>query len=216
MFNSSLAIILGANLLSLYYAIFWLPKPEQTFRSFLKIAPMLLLILAGIIGNIPVLILAGLVACTIGDYFLSREGEKNFLFGLTAFLIGHIFYIGFFAGSFDQRLLAHRTALETGVILLALIAMVLFRLWPHLNEMKIPVLIYSVTVAAMAFFAKLAEPGLFVLAGIASFVVSDILLANDKFTPLTNTLGRRIMPYAIWILYFIGQSLIVAGFVSQF
>lgn len=212
MLKTSLAIILIANALSLYYAIVWVPKSETQTRSLLKTAPMALLIIAGLIGNIPVLIMAGLVACLIGDYFLSKEGEQSFLYGLGAFLLGHLFYIGFFASNFDTSNLTTNIAAQTAIVLIALIAMVLFRLWSYLEEMKIPVIVYAVTIAAMAFFAKLAEPGLFILSGIALFVISDVILANDKFTPLTNSLARRVMPYAIWILYFLGQSLIVAGF----
>lgn len=207
----ALILIATANIVSLYYAVSWLAKPQSQTRSALKVLPVLLLLIAGLLGQAPVVILAGLAACMVGDWFLSLEGEQNFLYGLSAFLLGHLLYIAFFTGSFNPALVTDRVAIETGIVLIALIAVVLLRLWPWLAGMKIPVVIYAFTIALMAYFAKLANPGFMVLAGIALFVVSDIILANDKFTPLTNTPIRKAMPYAVWLLYFIGQSLIIAG-----
>lgn len=211
--NPALILIILANCLSFYYLLVWLPRPDSQNRSLLKIAPMVLLIAATPFAAISPIIVFGLVACLIGDYFLSMEGDKNFIAGLTAFLVGHLFYIGFFANGFDFSFFSLPQSQETLLVLLALVALVLFRLWPYLGEMKIPVILYSCTILAMAYFARMAQPGLIVLAGVVLFVISDIILANDKFTPLTRSLPRRLMPYAVWLFYFTGQSLIVAGMI---
>lgn len=211
--NFSLAVIAAANLVSLLYAVRWLAGPESQLRSIMKTLPVGMLLIAAVIGSVPLMIAAGLAACMIGDWFLSLEGERNFLFGLTAFLVGHLFYTGFFTSHVQSGFLASPLAIETGIVLLALIGAVLVRLWPFLGEMRLPVIVYSLVIALMAFTAKLSGAGLIVLSGIALFVISDIILANDKFTPLTNSNLRRAMPYAVWLLYFIGQSLIVSGFI---
>jgi len=209
------ALILIAALISAFYAIVWLSKPQSLIRSLLKTGPMGLLVLAAISGSAPIIIILALIACSAGDYFLSREGEKQFLFGLTAFLIGHLFYIAYFARSFSPNLLGNAQVQQTGFLLLALVAMVLLRIWPHLKELRIPIIIYGLTIAAMAFFARIADPGLTILAGIVLFMVSDILLANDKFMPLSKSILRQALPYFIWVLYFTSQLLIVLGFTGN-
>ena len=74
--------------------------------------------------------------------------------------------------------------------------------------------IYAFAIATMAFTAKAANPGQIVLAGIALFMVSDIILAQERFTPLANSMLRRAMPYLVWFLYFAGQALIVYGMIG--
>ena len=205
--------ILLANCLSLYYLFVWLPKPVSQSRSLLKIAPMILLILIGVFSAISPIVTIGLAACLVGDYFLSLEGEKNFISGLSAFLIGHLFYITYFLNGFELQYFYLQESKETLVLLSALAALVLFRLWPHLKELKIPVILYTIAIMAMAYFSRMAQPGLLVLSGVVLFVISDVILANDKFTPLTSGRLRQLMPYAVWLLYFTGQSLIVAGLI---
>lgn len=210
-FTLPLWLVLASALVSAAYTLIWLPAPESPIRSFAKIAPMILLILAALTAPLPVPVIAALGACAAGDWFLSLEGERNFHAGLGAFLAGHLFYIAYFAMGIDPNLVVWREAALLAFVLLALVAMVLLRLWPFLNEMKIPVSVYALVISLMAFAGKLSNPGTLVLAGIALFMISDIILAQDKFTPLTNSPVRRAMPWLVWILYSAGQTLIVLG-----
>jgi len=210
----ALLLVLISAVVSAGYAIFWLPRPESRIRSIAKIAPMVLLILAAMLAPLPVLVIAALGACTVGDWYLSMEGEKAFHTGLGAFLAGHLLYIVYFAGFVDPAMMLTRDAALLALILAGLVAMVLLRLWPFLMEMKVPVAVYALIMAIMAFSARLAAPGTLVLAGIALFMLSDILLAQDKFTPLTNTPARRALPWLVWIFYSAGQTLIVLGIMA--
>jgi uncharacterized membrane protein YhhN len=213
MAHPAIITIILANCLSLFYLVYWLSKPVSQNRSLFKIVPMIVLIIAALVSAVSPLIILGLFACLMGDYFLSLEGEKNFLLGLSAFLLGHLFYITFFISGFDPGFFLLSESKETLFLLAALAVLVLFRLWPYLNDLKIPVIIYTLAIMAMAYFARMAAPGIFVLTGVVLFVISDVILANDKFTPLTNNWFRKSMPYAVWLLYFMGQSLIVAGMI---
>ena len=204
-------LVTVATLASLYYAIVWLGKAESGKRSFLKVFPMLILLLAAILGGLSPLVILALILCLAGDYFLSMEGDRNFILGLAAFLLAHLVYSVFFALGLPVSLLSNPEARDTAIILAALIVAVLFRLWPYLDEMRYAVIAYALAIALMAFSARLAQPGNIVLLGIVLFVISDIILANDKFTPLRTGIIRQAMPYAVWLLYFSGQSLIVLG-----
>ncbi len=204
-------LIALATLASLYYTIFWLAQAESGKRSFLKVFPMLILLLAAILGGLPPLVILALFLCLAGDYFLSMEGDKNFSLGLAAFLLAHLVYSVFFSSGLPVSFLSTPEARDTAFILAALIVTVLFRLWPYLGEMRNAVIAYAMAIALMAFSARLAQPGNIVLLGIVLFVISDIILANDKFTPLRTGIVRQAMPFAVWLLYFSGQSLIVLG-----
>ena len=207
-------LVLSSAVVSAGYTILWLPQNEGRVRSIAKITPMILLILVALIAPLPILVIAALAACTAGDWFLSLEGEQAFHTGLGAFLAGHLFYIVHFAGFVDPAMIWTRDAGLLVLILAGLVAMVLLRLWPFLKEMKIPVAVYAVIIALMAFTARLADPGPPILTGIALFMLSDILLAQDKFTPLTNSPARRAMPWLVWIFYSAGQTLIVLGLLA--
>lgn len=207
-------LVFAAAVIALIYGVFILHQPENLFRSIMKTVPVALLAIAALLAGLPLVVVLALAACAAGDWFLSLEGETNFLLGLSAFLLGHLLYTTHFLSliSLDQLFTTDMALL--GLILLALIASVLFRLWPHLDGLKIPVAIYAFAIAAMAFAAKAAGPGQIVLAGIALFMVSDIILAQERFTPLTNTMLRRSIPYLVWFLYFAGQALIVYGMIG--
>lgn len=208
--------IIAGICLALYHLVFQVSAPVSLTRTLTKVVPMALLLVAGLIGGIPVLLLLGLAACLVGDYFLSLEGNTNFLAGLSAFLAGHLFYIAHFSAGFEQAFLFLPQSRETILVLAALAAVVLLRLWPFLQELRIPVIAYTLAIVSMAYFARMAQPGMPVLTGVVLFVISDVILANDKFTPLTRSFFRKLMPPAVWLLYFTGQCLIVAGSIFPF
>jgi len=210
--HGQLLIALGAAAI---YALIWLPQGESVTRAVMKVVPMGLLIVVALFGGLPPMIIAAFGACAVGDWFLAFEDEKNFHTGLGAFLAGHLFFIGYFLTAGGFAIPATGDTAMLALILTALVGMVLLRLWPFLGRMKLPVALYALVIAVMAFTAKLAMPGTLVLAGVSLFMLSDILLAQDKFTPLTNSPVRRALPWLIWAFYFSGQALIVYGLLVQ-
>lgn len=204
----SLAVLAAA-----FYVSRFLPQPESRQRSVAKTVPGGLLALAAFFGEAHFLVVAALAVLAVGDAYLSREGEKNFLTGLGAFLAAHLLYIAYFTGRADFGAFLLPEVLASGAILLALAVLVLIRLWPHLGTLRIPVAGYALAIALMGLAARAAMPGFWVLAGVVLFIISDILLAQDKFTPLADTKTRRLMPYLSWVLYFAGQTMIVYGLI---
>lgn len=165
----------------------------------------------------------GLVFSLLGDVLLILPKEQ-FIGGLAAFLVGHIFYIlGF-------NLLP---PLKTPQMVVAGIVTVLVVLtWSQIyrrvaqglhykgkSKLKLPVLIYSIVISLMvlaALFTLLRGawkplPALAASAGAILFFISDTLLAVNKFVrPLVN--GRlRYM-----IAYHLGQYLITLGALQHF
>ncbi len=131
-------------------------------------------------------ILIGLAFSLAGDVALLWP-VQGFLFGLVAFLLGHVSYLA--ALTRRTKFLANRTAFGVWAIVAA---GVLAGLWAGVpSELRAPVLVYVFALAAMAaqatsvWFARRAAPDAArwrtVAIGGALFVLSDAILARDKF-----------------------------------
>ena len=149
----------------------------------------------------------GMLFCLAGDIFLALPQDKMFLLGLISFLGGHICYvIGFFWIALPGKMTA------IGVIVTAIISGFVY-LWlkPHLKSLKRPVTAYIVVISLMMVGAwtVLGEPRqafmgrLFIFIGAASFYLSDIFVARDRF--LTRSFLNRLLGLP---LYYLGQFLI--------
>ncbi|WP_181178966.1 lysoplasmalogenase [Methylibium rhizosphaerae] len=156
-------------------------------------------------------VLAGLVLSLAGDVALLWP-QQGFLPGLVAFLLAHLCYLVAFTRG--VRLAAQPLAFAA----YALVAgAVLSFLWPGVPApLQLPVLAYVVALAAMAAQAACwwwhargsgldARARLAALGG-ALFVLSDALLATDKF--------QGPLPHAsVWVLstYWLAQWLIASS-----
>jgi uncharacterized membrane protein YhhN len=156
-----------------------------------------------------------LIFSWLGDVLLMFDSKSSLFFitGLTAFLIAHIFYIY----SFNK--IRTKEAVK-GNFLLLLPAVVyysslIYLLNPHLGDMKLPVIAYGFIITAMLLaalhllFIKNKKAGQLIAAGAILFVVSDSLLAINKFYAPFENAGITIM-----LSYGLAQWLIVSGAVS--
>lgn len=142
------------------------------------------------------LVAAGLVVSMVADVVI----ESSFLGGLATFLLAHVAYVAAFVSrTSEPRLLLLLPFAGWGVA-------VLWRLWPGLGAMRVPVVVYAVVICTMMWraAATVGLPGGWTaLAGAVLFAASDTLIAFDRFhRPLAH--GR----YAIMALYWAGQFLI--------
>lgn len=157
-----------------------------------------------------VAIVIGLVFGAIGDGLLLGRGKQWFTGGLVAFLLGHIAYV--LAVSFLEP---PPTWLPLAGPLAALPMIVggaaLVHLWPKLGSMKVPVILYVITIVTMVIAAIAAARGptmsephrYFFLAGASLFFVSDLAVARDRFVARTFANKAWGLP-----AYFTGQLLI--------
>jgi uncharacterized membrane protein YhhN len=132
--------------------------------------------------------------CFIGDFLLIEDADSsgNFIFGISSFLIAQLFFIFFF---YRLRPFAAKYRLFTfitGLFIIAYILLLLFLIWESvsLQNLEVPVAVYAIVLGLMLLTAintiknrslkRLASN--YFIPGAALFVLSDSILAIDKFS----------------------------------
>jgi uncharacterized membrane protein YhhN len=155
-------------------------------------------------------ILLALAFSWAGDCLLLFESRDQlfFLFGLSAFLIAHLFYIVFF----------HKVRVKENVrgniwlmvlVVIYYAALISF-LSPYLGDMKLPVRIYGVAISFMLMlalhmlFIKNKIAGRWMISGALLFIISDSVLAIDKFyQPFMQADAVIILTYGLAQLFIV-------------
>jgi uncharacterized membrane protein YhhN len=158
------------------------------------------------------IIVSALFFSWLGDLALMFDSfdQRSFLIGLLAFLIAHVAYIRFFsiARAGEKIKLKPVLILVVAVYYAGLISF----LYNHLNEMKIPVIVYGLIISIMfllalhMLFIKNKEAGKLLMLGALLFVTSDSILAINKFYQSFEMAGILIM-----LTYGLAQLFITIG-----
>ncbi len=160
--------------------------PRWRVYLFKPLTTTLLLLLASLApgGQAPAYRLAiviGLACSLIGDILLMLPRDR-FVAGLASFLLAHLAYILAFSTGVP--------ALSGPVLalpLLAAAAVLLRLLWPGLGKLRVPVLLYTLTILVMVWRAWARDQALpsssavLAAAGATLFMISDALLALNRF-----------------------------------
>ena len=150
---------------------------------------------------------AGLFFSLLGDVLLLGTGELYFIFGLLFFLIAHVFYI----------LMVFRLLKKTQIsqILIASIPYLLIFiallnvLYSGLGEMKIPVVVYALTISffgmssLILFLQNKTKTTFLLVLGVLIFITSDAVLAINMFYE-----KQTFYPLLIMLTYVMAQFLI--------
>lgn len=178
-----------------------------TLRSALKAASLALVGIGLALNGAGPLPLLALALSVFGDFALSREGDRWFLAGLSAFLLAHVVYAALFWGHFDPAAL--RWGMVAAIVLLA----VSIPVWllPSTGDMRGPVVAYVLTISVMGLLAAgLPSGAALIVWGAALFIASDAVLSLALFVAP----HRAILHFTVWPLYVAGQVLIQFGFLS--
>ncbi|CAN5371821.1 lysoplasmalogenase [soil metagenome] len=158
-----------------------------------------------------------LLFCWLGDVLLMFESTAAlfFIFGLLSFLMGHLLYMISYRKLRDddishELLWTQKVRFSIPIVLIG--TGLITVLFPTLGILKIPVLIYSMVLVGMVMTAlfRYGRTSLLsfwlVFAGAAFFMISDSLLAINKFYAPLPFGGFMIM-----LTYIGAQYLIVQG-----
>lgn len=149
----------------------------------------------------------GLLFSLFGDLFLLGSGELYFILGLIFFLIAHVFYIIMvFKILLEIKL---KDFMIAGIPYLLLFLILINVLYDGLGSMKIPVIIYAMTISFLGVFSLLlflqsrTKTSLLLLFGVLIFITSDTILALNLFYE-----KQSFYPILIITTYVMAQFLI--------
>ena len=172
---------------------------------------MPIVLLAGLVATEPApvgqayrwLVFAGLLCSLGGDVWLLFP--RGFVAGLASFLLTHLLYIAAFAPGTPWNASAWALLAPFALGSLAMLRY----LWPHLGRDRAPVGVYVSVIAVMGWCAAVratAAPsasGELALAGALLFMLSDGLLATDRFARRLRAADAIVMT-----TYYAAQTLI--------
>lgn len=188
--------------------------------------PLLALFLVSKVKSNNKLILSALFFSWLGDVFLmfprseySEQMQKLlFICGLASFLIAHVFYIFTFLNEINSVKKASLIVENPYLTLpfLVFLFFLLYFLFPYLNDMKLPVVVYGSIINLMALMALnrknlvTATSFYLVFIGALLFMISDSTIAINVFYKAQP--WHRVF---IMSTYIIAQGLIVYGWVQN-
>lgn len=207
LFQSGIALPIAFVATAALYILldaYGLRGPWMAALKILPIAILAALALGGLQGATRTLTLAALCLSALGDVLLALDFPNQFVFGLGAFLLAQLTYATNFLRAADFR--CKRSALR-GLPLIGAALLLAQLLLPATGELAPAVLVYLLAILAMA-LAAAAHRGdsAALFAGAAIFMVSDTLIALNKFVtplPLSGT--------AIMLTYYGAQALLLYG-----
>jgi uncharacterized membrane protein YhhN len=148
-----------------------------------------------------------------GDVLLLFK-DHFFVFGLASFLLAHIFYIKIVAG-FIKKISLQKVFVVCLPFVVFLFSFLYF-LKDNLGEMTIPVIIYGIVICTLGAISLLnyrqekSSVNLWMFLGTIIFIISDGLIAVDKFI---NPNG--IYQVFIMLTYIIAQYLICKALIAK-
>lgn len=156
--------------------------PANPATALVKVLPALSLALAFLLlypapARQRGLLAAAALACAIGDVILDIDRVTLFVPGLAAFLLGHLGFLVSFALNRDPAC-RRRWIIPLFLLLPATIAALIF---PRLDRLMLPVMVYLLVISAMTVLAILSRHRRLTIIGSILFVASDAMIALSRF-----------------------------------
>ena len=143
---------------------------------------------------------AALLFCAAGDVLL----ELVFVAGMGAFAVGHIFYVLAFL-EWGRILGPNKRDFPITVLVVIVSLGLLGWLLPGMGDLLIPALIYQAIITTMVATAFVVKAPMLARLGAMIFMISDTLIAAEKFA------GVDVFPGAVWITYAGAQIMMAWG-----
>lgn len=143
---------------------------------------------------------AALLFCAAGDVLL----ELVFVAGMGAFAVGHIFYVLAFL-EWGRILGPNKRDFPITVLVVIVSLGLLGWLLPGMGDLLIPALIYQAIITTMVATAFVVKAPMLARLGAVIFMISDTLIAAEKFA------GVDVFPGAVWVTYAGAQIMMAWG-----
>ena len=155
----------------------------------------------------------GMLFSYLGDVLLMFQGENFFMFGLASFLFAHVIYIKVTARFLPKDLTVKM--ISSAFPFVVFLAVLMYLIYPNLGDLLIPVFVYAITIATFGSVAFLnyrsekSTENLWLFIGALIFILSDSLLALNKFYEPNEIYGVSIMITYILAQFLICKAMIV-------
>ena len=150
----------------------------------------------------------------LGDVLLMFTGKLFFISGLVSFLLAHILFIKIVISRIKE---VNFLKLIVSVIpFLVAFILLIFTLKDNLHEMLWPVIIYGLTISTFGVISLLdylntkSKESMFMLIGAITFMISDSILAVNKFFYPAHILEVIVMTTYVFAQFFIFKSMILS------
>jgi uncharacterized membrane protein YhhN len=150
-----------------------------------------------------------------GDVLLMFNGELFFILGLVSFLLAHILFIKIVIDRIGKTTL--KQILTASIPFTFVFGLLIYTLKDSLNELLIPVIVYGLTISIFGTVSLIdyrntkSDTSLLMLMGAIFFMISDSVLAINKFQYSTHFFQVLIMVTYIFAQYLIFRSMVVEG-----
>jgi uncharacterized membrane protein YhhN len=203
--------------------IYWLGfcyRAASTPKTAIKTLSIGALAIGSLIAGTPIWLTLALAACALGDYFLSRDGAADFIKGVGAFAVGHLFYIILFLMDplSDTSLITTNSRVATLSVLIVMSLIMMGILWFYAGKLRQAVLGYITIITAMGIAAATLPWQTnydIVMLGVVFFIFSDLTLSMQLFLMTKGAWTSKVAPFLVWLFYWLAQMLITAGFVLR-
>ncbi len=190
--------------------------PKIKLRWLIKGSSIILLSLFSLFNcptSIAYILSIALLFSAFGDMFLGYNENKFFIHGLVSFLISHLIYCYFFYTNLDIFYLKFILT-KSNILILCLLfihSIIMIKiLYPKLQNLKIPVLVYMTALIGMSIGSIVSNySNSYLIFGALLFIASDSALAIQKF--VKSFLGINSF---IWITYYFAQMFILFSFLK--
>ena len=155
-----------------------------------------------------------LIFSFFGDVFLMYPGQFFFKIGLVSFLIAHLLFIKIVLNRIEKVTFFNilKAVVPFGIFL----SMLIFTIKDSLNELLIPVLVYGFAISTFGVVSLIGYletktiQSIWMLIGVIIFMISDSILAINKFY-----YPAHIFEVGIMMTYIIAQYLIFKSMVQK-
>ena len=185
--------------------------------SLFLLKPFILLLLISMYlvstSNLNYTYILALCFSLLGDVILMFSGELYFIIGLLFFLVAHLFFIRIVLKRLNKTSL--KTVVFSSLPFVIVYMLLLFFLKEFLSSMLIPVIIYGFvistfgSVALMVYFNNKTNESILMLIGAIVFVLSDSILAINKFYFSAIYFEVLVMITYIMAQYLIYKSMVL-------
>jgi uncharacterized membrane protein YhhN len=187
--------------------IWLIPSDPLTIKILFKLVPMLLILFYAYLQK-PFassrnrwLILTGLFFCMQGDWLITW-----FIFGLSSFLVGHLFYVGGFLTKWRYSRVRLMMILPIAVYAIYMGSTIIHHLSKGETSLIVPVIFYITVISTMVWSAIMTA-NKWAIIGSVLFMISDSILSWNKFISHISYSDVLIMTTYYIAQFFIAKSI---------